>query len=219
MILTAFVLTFVVFYLTNLPPNLEKLARSEGSVRMTDEAVAQWIIDNGHGGSILGRYGQWLGVVPGWQNVDEKGVTRGRCFAAGTDPAVAPRYCGVLQGDWGYSTFFRGPVLPNLGEKLAATGMADAVGDDRDGAKRADHRRRRRDARRQPDRPRALDLLDRHARPRRNMSRVSSSSPSSPRRSPACRRFWPNGAGSTARSCSRARPRRTTSPSGTSPCR
>lgn len=122
MVLTAFVLTFVVFYLTNLPPNLEKLARSEGSVRMTDEAVAQWIIDNGHGGSVLGRYGQWLGVMPGWQNVDEKGVARGRCFAAGTDPALAPSRCGVLQGDWGYSTFFRGPVLSNLGEKLAATG-------------------------------------------------------------------------------------------------
>jgi hypothetical protein len=30
MILTALCLTFVVFYLTNLPPNLEKLAKSEG---------------------------------------------------------------------------------------------------------------------------------------------------------------------------------------------
>ena len=48
---------------------------------------AQWIIDNGHGGSTIGRYGQWLGVVPGWQNLDEKGVARGRCFEAGTDPA------------------------------------------------------------------------------------------------------------------------------------
>jgi peptide/nickel transport system permease protein len=123
MLLSAFVLTFVVFYLTNLPPNLEKLARSEGSVRMSDEAVAQWIIDNGHGGSVLGRYGQWLGVVPGWTNVDEKGVPRGRCFAAGTDPTLAPSHCGILQGDWGYSTYFRGPVLPNLGEKLGATGI------------------------------------------------------------------------------------------------
>jgi peptide/nickel transport system permease protein len=32
MLVTALVLTFVVFFLTNLPPNLEKLARSEGSV-------------------------------------------------------------------------------------------------------------------------------------------------------------------------------------------
>jgi peptide/nickel transport system permease protein len=122
MLLTAFVLTFVVFYLTNLPPNLEKLARSEGSVRMSDESVLAWIEQNGHGGSVVARYGQWLGVVPGWSNVDEKGVARGRCFAAGTDPAEAPRFCGVLQGDWGYSTFARTEVLPYLGGMLAATG-------------------------------------------------------------------------------------------------
>lgn len=122
MLLTAFVLTFVVFFLTNLPPNLEKLARSEGSVRMSDESVAAWIEQNGHGGSVVARYGQWLGVVPGWSNVDEKGVARGRCFAAGTDPAIAPRFCGILQGDWGYSTFARTEVLPYLGGMLAATG-------------------------------------------------------------------------------------------------
>jgi peptide/nickel transport system permease protein len=122
MLLTAFVLTFVVFYLTNLPPNLEKLARSEGSVRMSDEAVAGWIQQNGHGGSVFLRYGQWLGVVPGWTRVDDKGVARGRCFAAGTDPAAAPRYCGVLQGNWGYSTFAKTQVLPYLAGMLASTG-------------------------------------------------------------------------------------------------
>ena len=89
MLLTALVLTFVVFYLTNLPPNLEKLARSEGSVRMSDEAVADWIDQNGHSGSIYERYGQWLGIAPGWTYTDEKGVTRGRCFDAGDDPAQA----------------------------------------------------------------------------------------------------------------------------------
>jgi peptide/nickel transport system permease protein len=122
MVLTAFALTFIVFFLTNLSPNLEKLARTEGSVRMTDEAVAQWIIDNGHGGSLLGRYGQWMGLVPGWVLTDEKGVTRGRCIPENSDPAAASRYCGILQGDWGYSTVFKKPVLGSLGEKLAATG-------------------------------------------------------------------------------------------------
>ncbi|MFP5480371.1 MAG: ABC transporter permease [Alphaproteobacteria bacterium] len=122
MLLTAFVLTFVVFYLTNLPPNLEKLARSEGSVRMSDEAVAGWIEQNGHGGSVFLRYGQWLGVVPGWTSVDENGVARGRCMEAGQDPATAPRYCGILQGDWGYSTFAKTEVLPYLGGMLASTG-------------------------------------------------------------------------------------------------
>jgi peptide/nickel transport system permease protein len=122
MLLTAFVLTFVVFFLTNLPPNLEKLARSEGSVRMSDESVAAWVVQNGHGGSVVARYGQWLGIVPGWTRTDEKGVTRGRCIKPRTDPALAPRFCGILQGDWGFSTFFKKDVLPSLSEKLAATG-------------------------------------------------------------------------------------------------
>jgi len=122
MLLTAFVLTFVVFFLTNLSPNLEKLARSEGSVRMSDESVAAWIEQNGHGGSVFTRYGQWLGVVPGWTRTDDKGVTRGRCIKPRQDPAEAARFCGILQGDWGYSTFFKKDVLPSLSEKLAATG-------------------------------------------------------------------------------------------------
>jgi peptide/nickel transport system permease protein len=122
MLLTAFALTFIVFFLTNLGPNLEKLARTEGSVRMTDEAVAQWIIDNGHDGSVFERYGQWLGVTPGWVLTDEKGVTRGRCIPENSDPAAAPAYCGILQGNWGFSTFAKEPVLGFLGEKLAATG-------------------------------------------------------------------------------------------------
>ena len=32
MLLTALMLTFSVFFLTNLPPNLEKLARTEGEL-------------------------------------------------------------------------------------------------------------------------------------------------------------------------------------------
>jgi peptide/nickel transport system permease protein len=122
MLLTALALTFIVFWLTNLPPNLEKLARSEGSVRMTDDSVAAWIEQNGHSGSVFARYGQWLGVVPGWIRTDEKGVTRGRCLTTGADVAAAPRYCGVLQGDWGYSTVFKKPVGSSLLEKLGATG-------------------------------------------------------------------------------------------------
>ena len=122
MLLTALALTFIVFFLTNLQPNLEKLARSEGSVRMTDDSVAAWIVENGHGGSVFGRYAQWIGIAPGWVITDDKGVTRGRCIKDGLDAATAPRYCGIFQGDWGYSTFFKAPVASALGEKLAATG-------------------------------------------------------------------------------------------------
>ncbi len=122
MLLTALALTFIVFFLTNLRPNLEKLARTEGSVRMSEESVDQWIIENGHGGSVFVRYGEWMGLMPGWVLTDEKGVVRGRCINSTNTPETAPAYCGVLQGDWGHSTFFKGPVLASLGDKLAATG-------------------------------------------------------------------------------------------------
>jgi peptide/nickel transport system permease protein len=122
MLLAALALTFVVFFLTNLAPNLEKLARTEGSVRMTDEAVVAWIEQNGHSGPMVARYAQWLGLVPGWTYTDEKGDTRGRCFQIGEDPAAAPRFCGVLQGNWGWSTVLKQPVSEALGTKLAATG-------------------------------------------------------------------------------------------------
>ena len=122
MILTAFALTFVVFYMTNLPPNLEKLAKSEASVRMADDAVLSWLEENGYASPVLHRYGEWLGIVPGWTRTDENGTTRGRCIAEGADPATAPAYCGILQGNWGFSTVFKQPVSEVLGRSLGATG-------------------------------------------------------------------------------------------------
>lgn len=122
MILTALTLSFVVFCLTNLAPNLEKLARTEGSVRMSDEAVLSWIDNNGHGGPMIARYGEWLGVKPGWVRTDDKGVTRGRCIKDGLTAETAPQFCGILQGDWGTSTVFREPVAKTISDKLAATG-------------------------------------------------------------------------------------------------
>jgi peptide/nickel transport system permease protein len=116
------VLTFVVFFLTNLPPNLEKLARSEGSVRMTEEAVKSWVLENGHGGSVIGRYSEWLGVSKGWTFTDEKGVTRGRCINKANPPETAPARCGLLQGNWGFSTSIKKPVSEVLGSAMARTG-------------------------------------------------------------------------------------------------
>jgi peptide/nickel transport system permease protein len=121
MVLTALALTFVVFYLTNLPPNLEKLARTEGSVRMTDDSVAAWIEQNGHSGPVFARYAQWIGLAPGWVRVDDKGVTRGRCITDTAMAASAPRYCGVLQGNWGTSTVFKQPVATVVSQKLGQT--------------------------------------------------------------------------------------------------
>ena len=41
MLLTALCLTFIVFFLTNLYPNLEKLAKTQGNFRMSEEAVGK----------------------------------------------------------------------------------------------------------------------------------------------------------------------------------
>ncbi len=122
MLLTALCLTFVVFFLTNLYPNLEKLAKFEGNQRMTDEEVSRWIENNGHGGLMITRYGQWLGVVPGWTRTNDDGKDFGRCVTPGESIADSPSFCGVLQGDFGYSTVFRDDVSGIIGTRLAATG-------------------------------------------------------------------------------------------------
>jgi len=54
--------------------------------------------------------------------VDDKGNLHGLCIHQGDDPALTPHYCGILQGDWGYSTSFKKPVLEVLGRAMAATG-------------------------------------------------------------------------------------------------
>ncbi len=123
MILTALCLTFIVFYLTNLPPNLEKLAKSEGNARMGDAEVTGWLDKNGFSRPILLRYGEWLGIAPGFRRTDDTGLATGRCIARGTDPAAAPRFCGILQGHWGASTVFRQPVQQVIATSLSLTGL------------------------------------------------------------------------------------------------
>lgn len=122
MILTALCLTFVVFFLTNLYPNLEKLAKTQGNFRMTDEEVASYLERNGYLEPLPVKYGQWMGVLPGWTTQAEDGTLRGRCIGPDTPAEEAPRFCGILQGDWGYSTVFKKDVGEIIGEKLALTG-------------------------------------------------------------------------------------------------
>ena len=123
MILTALCLTFIVFFLTNLPPNLEKLAKSEGNARMTDEQVESWLGKNGFKQPILVRYGEWLGVVPGWDRTDDEGVYSGRCVAKGEPAETARRFCGILQGDWGFSSVFKDEVSTIISRRLGLTGI------------------------------------------------------------------------------------------------
>ena len=121
MVLTALCLSFIVFFLTNQPPLLEKVAKYEGNSRMSDAEVDAWLANNGFRQNLFVRYGEWLGVWPGWTN-ERDGQLRGRCIQSGEDPAAAPRFCGVLQGDWGQSRVFRDDVSTIVGTRLAMTG-------------------------------------------------------------------------------------------------
>jgi len=121
MILTALCLTFVVFFLTNLFPNLEKLAKTQGNARMSDADVVSWLDRNGYGGPMIVRYGEWLGVVPGWTREDDDGTLTGRCIDTGMDAADAPRFCGLLQGDLGFSTVSDDEVSNIIGGRLLLT--------------------------------------------------------------------------------------------------
>ncbi len=121
MLLTAMCLTFVVFYLTNLPPNLKKVAQSEIGTRVTEAEIDSWLTKNGYKQPVLRRYGEWLGVVPGW-TLETDGVLTGRCVTKGADPATVPQRCGVLQGNWGYSTVFRDSVSTIVATRLGLTG-------------------------------------------------------------------------------------------------
>ncbi|MEM6941741.1 MAG: ABC transporter permease [Pseudomonadota bacterium] len=122
MLLTALCLTFIVFWLTNLYPNLEKLAKTQGNFRMSDEAVASYLADRGYLQWMPVKYGQWVGVLPGWETVKEDGTSFGRCYAEGTPPDERTRFCGVIQGDWGYSTVFKEDVGGVVATRLALTG-------------------------------------------------------------------------------------------------
>lgn len=123
MLLTALCLTFVVFFLTNLHPNLEKLAKTEANNRMTDAQVASWLERNGYTEPVMLRYGQWLGIVPGWTRTSDDGKVTGRCISSGMSAQEAPRFCGVLQGDFGFSTVFKEPVGVIIERRLSLTGI------------------------------------------------------------------------------------------------
>ncbi|MEM1428406.1 MAG: ABC transporter permease [Pseudomonadota bacterium] len=126
MLLTTICLTFIVFFLTNLHPNLEKLAKTQGNMRMTDEQVEAWLDGRGYTRPIVVRYGEWIGVAPGWTGVDDDGTPVGRCRSPGLqleEGEEPPRFCGVLQGYWGFSTVFKAPVLDIVLTRLGLTGV------------------------------------------------------------------------------------------------
>ncbi len=125
MIVTALCLTFVVFYLTNLPAKLETLAKTQAGTRISDAEVVTWLDRNGYGQPMLVRYGEWLGVMPGWTREVSDEVMDGRCYRAYDlrEPGSAPTRCGLFQGYWGESTRFRATVAEVIPTRLGATGL------------------------------------------------------------------------------------------------
>ncbi|MDW3184072.1 ABC transporter permease [Roseobacter sp.] len=121
MVLTALCLTFVVFWLTNLYPNLEKLAKTQGNFRMSDEAVESYLGKNGYLQPMPVKFGQWLGVLPGW-TLEDGGIVTGKCFGSDTPEEDRRSFCGVLQGDWGFSTVFKDDVGSIVLTRLGLTG-------------------------------------------------------------------------------------------------
>ena len=122
MALTSLCLTFVVFFLTNLQPNLEKLAKTQANNRMTDDQVVSWLARNGYDRNLFFRYGEWLGVVPGWQGTEDDGKVVGKCAYLKRDFGHVPNYCGLLQGKLGYTSLFQGKVEEIIGKRLLLTG-------------------------------------------------------------------------------------------------
>jgi len=122
MLLTMFCLTFVVFYMVNLEPNLKKLAISQMDMRSSQQDIEAWLARNGYRDAFFLRYGRWLGVVQKQPNVNaETGQVTPR-FSYCNEPAE-PYYGGILQGDFGCSTKFKTPVGAKLFPALGATGI------------------------------------------------------------------------------------------------
>jgi len=122
MLLTALCLTFIVFFLTNLGPNLEKLAKTQGNFRMSDAEVESFLGDRGYLQPTMFKYAEWLGVKPGFKTVKEDGSVVGRCVRPGVAPEDTPEYCGLLQGNWGFSTVFKDDVSEIVWKRLGLTG-------------------------------------------------------------------------------------------------
>ena len=151
MLLTALCLTFLVFWLTNLYPNLEKLAKNQGNSRMQTHEVSTWLSNRGYrspvasetveasrlgelsdndfeaivkgfDGRIFANYGEWLGLIPGYVIEGHDGKTRGRCASHGSVDGSEPTFCGVLQGNWGSSSVFKDDVSKIISIRLGHTG-------------------------------------------------------------------------------------------------
>ena len=98
MLFTSLCLTFVVFFLTNLYPNLEKMAKTQGNFRMNDDAVLSFLENRGYLLPLPIKYGEWLGVYPGYVIEGSDGEIRGRCFKSDQIQSDAPQVLWHITG-------------------------------------------------------------------------------------------------------------------------
>jgi peptide/nickel transport system permease protein len=89
---------------------------------MSDAEVASYLGNRGYTQGKFQNYGEWLGILPGYVIEGTDGKTRGRCSNHGAVVPDAPKYCGVLQGNWGFSSVFKEPVGDVVKTRLALTG-------------------------------------------------------------------------------------------------
>ena len=74
------------------------------------------------------RYFEWLGVLPGWTATSAAdGRPIGRCVKPGVPPEETPTFCGVLQGELGYSTLYKQPVNDIIWNRLGNTLLLAAI--------------------------------------------------------------------------------------------
>ena len=59
--LTMICLSFIVFTLVTIEPNLKKLALNQANMRMEEEADQSWLEKHGYKRPLLVQYGEWLG--------------------------------------------------------------------------------------------------------------------------------------------------------------
>jgi peptide/nickel transport system permease protein len=95
---------------------------------MTDAEVASWLDRNGYGGPMILRYGEWLGVVPGWTREADDGTVTGRCIdRAWTRPRRPTVLRAPAGGPW-VTPPFRPTRCPIRRRTIAADRHPDVLG-------------------------------------------------------------------------------------------
>ncbi len=106
MILTALCLTFIVFFLTNLYPNLEKLAKTQGNFRMSDERLQRWLDNRAIDTPPYEIRRMAWALCPAMSLKAQTVKPRTMALRQGQSSKTR-RICGVFKGDWGYSSVFK----------------------------------------------------------------------------------------------------------------